>query len=301
MKRAVSLSFRIEPRGPFSLVLAGTYLQGFGPASGNTIVREGHIHVAFVPDDATEAVAVCLRAEGDAIVGEIAGEGDGDAIARQVVRILSLDVDAGEYTALGRRDPVIARVQERYPGLRPVLFFSPYEAAVWAIISQRVQGSQAIRIKRRMAEQLGQVVEIHGDRLQAFPGPERLVELEDFRGLFGRKAEYLREIAQTALEGRLDAARLRRLPEQEALTELRRIPGIGEFSSRLVLLRGVGMPDGTPPPEGRFLQALTLAYDLPGEPSPAQIAAITEPWRPFRAWVAFLLRVLLADEERAGR
>ena len=47
----------------------------------------------------------------------------------QVTRILSLDVDGTGFPEVGRRDPVVGGLQARWPGLRPVGFYSPYEAA----------------------------------------------------------------------------------------------------------------------------------------------------------------------------
>ena len=102
---------------------------------------------------------------------------------------------------MGKRDLVMGRLQTRYPGLRPVCFFSPYEAAAWALISHRIRITQAARIKARLAEELGPVVEIHGRKEPAFPGPSRLRQLETFPGLFGHKVEYLHQLAQATLEG----------------------------------------------------------------------------------------------------
>ena len=47
------------------------------------------------------------------------------------------------------RDPVIAQRQERLPGLRPCGFHSPYEAAAWAVLSQRIQMRQAAALRTR--------------------------------------------------------------------------------------------------------------------------------------------------------
>lgn len=289
--------FSLHSKGPYSFAASAQFLAGFRPARGSAAGAGGHLHLAFVPDGEEEAVGVCLQACGEGIRGEIFGETDSGVVERQVARILSLDTDATDYPDVGKRDPVIGRLQERYPGLRPVLFFSPYEAAVWAIISQRVQGRQAAAIKQRMTEQLGSPVDIHGDRQWAFPPPSRLMELNDFRGLFGRKAEYLQEIGHAAYDGRLDATRLRSLPPDEALAEIRTLPGVGEFSSHLILLRGVGIPDAPVPREPRLLRALSLAYGFGGEPTDAEVQRITEPWRPYRTWVTFLLRHMLSDLE----
>jgi hypothetical protein len=37
-----------------------------------------------------------------------------------------------------------------------------------------------------------------------------------------------------------------------------------------------------------------VAYDLPGPPATPDLVATAEAWRPFRAWVALLLRTALA-------
>ena len=87
----------------------------------------------------------------------------------------------------------------------------------------------------------GPAVEVHGETLRAFPGPARLRKLDDFPGLFGRKAEWLRAIATATLESRLDAARAG-APAEEALAELRALPGIGPFGSEHILLRGGRRP-----------------------------------------------------------
>jgi hypothetical protein len=48
------------------------------------------------------------------------------------------------FLEVGERDRVVARLQRSYRGLRPVLFWSPYEAAAWTIIGHRIRISQAL-------------------------------------------------------------------------------------------------------------------------------------------------------------
>lgn len=65
-------------------------------------------------------------------------------------------------------------------------------------------------------------------------------------------------------------------------------------SDRLVLLEtpqpGAGAPDVLPAAELRLRRAVRLAYNLPREPDDAELRSRAERWRPFRAWVAVLLR-----------
>ena len=107
-----------------------------------------------------------------------------------------------------------------------------------------------------MAEQLGDPVTF-GDRVvHAFPSPHRLASLDAFPGLAGRKPEWLRSVAQAALDGQLDAARLRGLPRETALKDLKTLPGIGDFSAGLILLRGAGDPDAVAYHEPRLALAV---------------------------------------------
>jgi DNA-3-methyladenine glycosylase II len=226
----------------------------------------------------------------------VVGEADVDGVRAQVARVLSLDVDGTGFPALGTRDPVVARLQRRYPGLRPVTFWSPYEAAAWALISHRVRISQAARVKAEMAARLGETVSLRGQALYAFPAPGRLAQLEAFPGLFGRKPEWLRALGRATLDGRLDARTLRSMPAELALAELETLPGLGPFSSELVLLRGAGHPDGLPRHESRLLRAAQRAYGLDRPPSMSELARLADAWRPYRTWVCLLLRTELEEE-----
>ena len=288
-------SFELVPMGPFSLAASAAFLEGFSPAAHRG-AEAGHLHLAFVPDGEEAAGGVCLRQPDGVVVGEVFGDVDAEAMRDQVARILSLDVDGSGFPGVGERDPVVGRLQARWPGLRPVGFFSPYEAAAWALIGHRIQIVQAARIKARMADELGEVVDIHGDKRHAFPGPARLAGLEGFRGLFARKVENLRSLGVEAMEGRLDGARLRGLPREQALKELKQLPGIGNFSAELVLLRGAGDPDHLPLHEPRLCRGAAIAYGLDEPPDREWLEEHAEAWRPYRTWVVLLLRVLLEAE-----
>ncbi|HEX2822424.1 MAG TPA: hypothetical protein VHO07_19955, partial [Streptosporangiaceae bacterium] len=293
-------TFTLVPRGPFSLAASIRFLEGFTPAAYRGL-PDSVLELAFPVEGSWQTVGVRVRqAAGNGQVAGAAGDGQaGDmapagnvtaeivspaqlapdlvsAVRSQVERILSLDVDGSGFLAVGERDPVAGEIQRRYPGLRPVGFWSPYEAAAWTIIGHRIRITQAAGIKARMAEQLGEPVRF-GDRVvHAFPAPQRLAGLETFPGLAGRKPEWLRSLAQAALDGQLDAARLRAMPHEDAMADLKKLPGIGDFSAGLTLLRGAGDPDAVPGQEPRLARAVALAYGLPGPATPEQIREISE-------------------------
>ncbi len=154
---------------------------------------------------------------------------------------------------------------------------------------------QAGGIKARIAQQLGEPVTFGGHIVHAFPAPQRLAGLSTFPGLSGRKPEWLRSVALAALDGHLDAARLRARPYDQAITQLKQLPGIGDFSAELVLLRGAGDPDHIPRHKPRLARAAALAYALPEPPSSEQLQHLSGNWRPYRTWVTVLLRAQLED------
>jgi DNA-3-methyladenine glycosylase II len=275
------------------------FLEGFTPAA-YTGTAGRPLEVAFPVEGTWQTAGVRVSQDGRDVAGEIVsppapGPGLVTAISAQVARILSLDVDGSGFAAVGKRDPVVAGLQRRYPGLRPVGFWSPYEAAAWAIIGQRIRIRQAAAVKARMAEQLGEPVSFGDHVVHAFPAPGRLARIGTLPGLSGRKPGQLRSVAAAALEGQLHAARLRALPRGEALAKLRQLPGIGDFSAELVLLRGAGDPDHIPRHEPRLASAVALAYGLPQPPTGEQLLRLSENWQPYRTWVTLLLRTLLED------
>jgi DNA-3-methyladenine glycosylase II len=175
-------------------------------------------------------------------------------------------------------------------GRRPICFGTPFEAAVWAVLSQRVSMAQARRVKEALAAELGTRMEIGGEEVVAFSGLAALASLESFAGVWASKLERIPGLAAAARAGDLDPAHLRSLPLDEALEHVQSLPGLGPFGATLVLARGAGHPDVPPPTLRRFRQAVAAAYDLPEEPDDAKLTELSEAWRPYRAWITYLLR-----------
>jgi DNA-3-methyladenine glycosylase II len=289
-------TFEIQPLGPYSLEEAASFIGAWHHAPSQDGSAGGHLHLAFLTDEGWKPVGVCLTQNDSGVVtGEVYGPASAAEVERQVARILSLDVDGSDWPEVGRRDPVVERLQRRFPGFRPVNWSDAYEAAAWCVMSTRINMRQAQAIKDRMCRELGHEVDLHGHSLWAFPEPSRLIDLESYQGLFGRKVEYLNRLGRAALAGELDTESLRALPRDEALEQLQRLAGIGEFGSQLVRLRALSAVDELPTREPRLLGAIHAEYGLDAEPTPAELEALAERWRPFRMWVAVCLRRTLTD------
>ena len=202
---------------------------------------------------------------------------------------------------MGERDPAIGRLQARYPGLRPVSFPSPFEAGAWFVISQRVRAAQAVALKARITDDLGERVAICGEERTAFPAPGVVAELEGLAGLPERKLATLRALAQAAAQGALDGERLRAMGGDAAVDELQGLPGVGPFTAQGIVVRGAGEPDYLATAEPRMAHAAALAYGLDEPLAPDELTRRGEAWRPYRSWVGVLLRLSLEDASHETR
>jgi DNA-3-methyladenine glycosylase II len=290
-----------------SLPVTGPYdlrevaLMGFGHRDEASF--DGVMRMAFCLDsDLERQVGVEARQEGDRLeltVCPVEGEAalvDGEvlAAAAQVARVVSLDHDGAAFHALCLADPVLAPVHAVAPGFRPALFYSPYEAAVWSILSARRARAQGIGVRRRLAQSLGATVELAGVRTEAVPTPSALLRLESLPGLPADRVPRLHAVAEAAQRGELDVDELRALPQAEAEERVQRLPGIGPFYSSLIVVRACGHADAMVVGESHVRDVVQEAYGFDHPPTPAEMTAVGETWRPFRTWVSVMLRALAA-------
>jgi DNA-3-methyladenine glycosylase II len=139
---------RIPVTGPFDLAKIAT--MEFGHRDERSF--DGVLRMAFCVDgDYQSQVGVAVRqdaADLDVSIVEPPGGPpvDPSRVLSQVARVVSADHDGEQYARICRADPVLKSIWSRAPGFRPALFYSPYEAAVWSVISARRARAQGIRL-----------------------------------------------------------------------------------------------------------------------------------------------------------
>jgi DNA-3-methyladenine glycosylase II len=280
-------TFTIVPRGPFSLAEAIGFGFGQRDAAEDDVMR-----LAFCLDGYQQHVGVEVRQDEAGVHGTVHGPGGTDvaAVRQQVARVLSLDYDAAGFVHAGERDPVLRSVQEAAPGLRPPLFYSPYEAAAWAVLSVRRPPKQMMAVRDRLSRAHGAVFDLAGQQLAALPAPAEMLRVESFPGVAPERLERLHGVARAAQEGRLDAGRLLALGPEEAMVRCREIPGIGPFYSALIVIRGTGFADVLPVGEPKLLTLVERLYNLPAPVSDEELGALADAWKPFRTWAGVVIR-----------
>jgi len=117
-----------------------------------------------------------------------------------------------------------------------------------------------------------------------------LLDITAFPGIDATKLERLHGVATAAHDGCLDASRLCAMGAEAAITEMRKLDGIGPFYASLIVIRGSGLADVLPPDEPKLMALVASLYGLASPPGPAELAAIAESWRPLRTWASVLIR-----------
>jgi DNA-3-methyladenine glycosylase II len=272
-----------EVLGPWSLDTSRRFWEGFTPAALAGQPAGPGLRTVFCAEGDWRRAEVEATQAGATARLMVSGDGDLEAATAQARRFLALDVDARGWPEVGRRDPVIGGAQAQLPGLRPCGFHSPYEAAAWAVLAQRLRIAQAARLR-------AELIARHGED-GAFPAPHTLHRAS--LDLPGRKSEYLRAVAEAALDGLLDGAALRALDPGQAIQRVQQVKGLGPFAAELVVVRGANAPDALPRHERRLDAEITERYG-PGH----ALTEISQAWRPYRTWAAVHLRAL--REQRTG-
>ena len=123
--------------------------------------------------------------------------------------------------------------------------------------------------------------------------PERFLELDDATlkaaGFSRQKTRYGRELAAAVLSGRLALAGLHALDDDAVPAALTQVVGIGRWTADIYLLMALCRPDAWPAGDLALAIAARHALGLAATPSAAELAAIGEAWRPWRAVAARVL------------
>lgn len=115
-------------------------------------------------------------------------------------------------------------------------------------------------------------------------------------GFSRQKARYVRVLATAVEDGSLDLELVATLEDEEARAALVALPGIGPWTAEVYLLSALRRPDTWPVGDIALQEGARRVRRLETRPSPDELAAIGEAWRPHRATAARLLWHLYLSE-----
>ncbi len=206
---------------------------------------------------------------------------------KKVSQALPFDPEAA-VSHLSRVDRRLGRVIEKVGPLRLELdeMLTPFEALAESIVYQQLTGKAAATIFRRVKELYGQ---------QRLPEPKHIVATPDHRlrsaGLSSAKAAALKDLASKHASGLIPSLKqLEGMDDQEIIERLTAVRGVGKWTVEMLLIFRLGRPDVLPATDYGVRKGYAKTYKLGDNlPTPKELEAAGEKWRPFRSVAAWYM------------
>lgn len=254
----ISRTGELSCRAPFDLKHALTFLRGFTPVQGEQEICRNMLTKAlmlkgkpvvfslFQPRADGAGVAPRLRY---ALAADDVIDAETERLAvDRIASFLSTDEELGPFYAVAERDAALSPIVARLRGFHHVKFPSPFEAACWGVLNQRIGMREARTMKSAIVRAIGAPAACDGGVYWAFPDAARVAAYgeDGLRRLLGsdRKAKAVHAVSRAFADA--GEAFLRRAGDDELKTWLAGIHGIGVFTTGFVLYRGFGRFERVP-------------------------------------------------------
>ncbi|HWT55887.1 MAG TPA: DNA-3-methyladenine glycosylase [Candidatus Microsaccharimonas sp.] len=180
---------------------------------------------------------------------------------------------------LKKHDPLLGSVIERYGPCTIRPHHNYYQELVDSIISQQLSVHAARAIEQRFRDLFG----------GAFPTAEQILttDVETLRRLgFSRaKGNYVLDLAQHIVDGKIKFDHFDSLSNEEVMAELLPVKGIGEWTVHMFLMFCMGRLDVLPVGDLGIRNGVRKLYGLEEVPSPTQVTEIATQnnWHPYES------------------
>jgi AraC family transcriptional regulator of adaptative response / DNA-3-methyladenine glycosylase II len=282
--RAVSpTALRLPYAGPFDWpavlqFLSRRAIEGIERVDGDAYARTIRL------GDAAAVIEIRHDAASRALLCSLSGGAVGAQDVAQRVRVMfDLDADLERINGHLARDPWLRPHVEARPAMRVFHGWDPFEVAMRSIIGQQVSVGRARDLNGVLVDRCSSVPPAGGGSLRRlFPTPAEVLAADlDRLGMPGARAATLKTVAKAAL----DDPRLftRSASIDETIARLTALKGIGDWTAHYIAMRACGEPDAFPAGDVGLLRGAALAGH---RPSPAELRARAQAWRPWRAYAA---------------
>ena len=183
--------------------------------------------------------------------------------------------------ALGRRDPVMARIMREHPKVFLARRGEPFLTLARAIVGQQISVKAAQSVWDRLAACVGEVTP---QGVLAKPRPELRA-----CGLSDRKTEYIADLAQHFADGAIHEHRWPQMSDEQIIAELVEVRGIGRWTAEMFLIFSLLRPDVFPLDDLGLQKGIRLAYYKGRKVSARTMARLGETWRPWRSVATWYL------------
>ncbi|MGP7818269.1 DNA-3-methyladenine glycosylase family protein [Niallia sp. 01092] len=170
-----------------------------------------------------------------------------------------------------------------------VLDFSPYNCLVKCIVHQQLNLKFAYTLTHRFVTTYG----FEKEGVWFYPQPEKVAELtvEELRELqfSTRKAEYVINLSKQIVAGNLHLNSFYQKTDEEIMTELLPLRGIGPWTVQNFLLFGLGRQNLFPIADIGIQNAIKKLFQLENKPTKEQMEALIVNWQPYLSYASLYL------------
>ncbi len=182
---------------------------------------------------------------------------------------------------LGRRDEVMRVIMRRHPRIHLVSRGDPFQTLARSIVGQQISVRAAQAVWERISAALVEVtpnaaIEVGATRLLAC-------------GLSRRKVEYVLDLAGHFASGRLVPQRWSAMEDEQVITELVDVRGIGRWTAEMFLIFNLLRPDVLPVDDLGLQRAVSLSYRRGRRVSETLLRRIAIAWQPWRSVATWYL------------
>jgi DNA-3-methyladenine glycosylase II len=198
-------------------------------------------------------------------------------------------------TSHPRMAELIAR-SRRY-NITPAISVRPFDALAESIAYQQLTGKAAATI-------FGRVRALYPKRKWLDPNQLLATPDEALRaaGLSRAKTAALKDLAAKTIDGTVPSGRaLLRMTDDEIITRLTTVRGIGRWTVEMLLLFDLGRPDVWPVDDYGVRKGFAKTFRRRELPTPKQLMKLGEKWRPYRSVAAWYFWRALDAPEKANR
>lgn len=209
------------------------------------------------------------------------------SIIARLRRVFDLAADPAAIGAHLAKDLALTSMVMARPGLRVPGAWDGFELAVRALLGQQITVPAGIALAGKLVAAYGKALKTRHpdfpDLTHVFPRPERIADADlSHLGMPRRRAAALSSLAAAVVADPQIFGARRSL--DEAIIQLRALAGIGEWTAQYIAMRELREPDAFPAADIGLMRAM---QDAAGRrPSPNELLARAERWRPWRAYAA---------------
>ncbi len=286
------LTGRLAPVEPFDFAKSLAFIGAFPPVRGEQ--TQGDLSLTKGVMIAGQPVVFRLSGAGSLLTYEAWSLApiERAALEDRLRFFLSLDDDLEPFYAAGRNDASFKPLLADLDGLHQVKFLTPFENAVWAVLTQRTPMPMARKMKTALVAAKGATLTIDGVDYPVFPQADQLAGLSevDLQEIIGHKpkAGYLANLIAAFV--RTDERWLREAPTLEVEAWLRGIKGIGPWSATFILIRGLGRMDAALDAGDELSKAVGRVYFNGRSATAREITSLARPYGVWHGYWSYYLR-----------